>query len=162
MTIEEINQLIETVLSTGIAELEVQRGDNRVWIKRSGGVATQEFVVPAAAPPVLMASPAATPLAAASPAAASASASDADLTDPSLIAVKSPIVGTFYEAPKPGAPPFVNPGDAVNPGKILCVIESMKLMNEIECEHSGVIVKRLVENGQPVEFGETMYLIRPN
>ena len=156
MTIEEINQLIQTVVSTGIAELEVQRGDNRVWIKRSQVAATQEIVVPPVhyAPPAPVHAPTAGPGAAA--------AEDADLTDPSLIAVKSPIVGTFYEAPSPGAPMFVKVGDVVNPGKVLCIIESMKLMNEIECDHAGTIVKRLVENGQPVEYGETMYLIKPN
>jgi len=156
MTIEEINQLIQTVMSTGISELEVQRGDNRVWIKRSQAATTQEIVIPATqfVPPVTVHAPAPPPSAAA--------AEDADLTDPSLIAVKSPIVGTFYEAPSPGAPPFVKVGDVVNQGKVLCIIESMKLMNEIECDHAGTIVKRLVENGQPVEYGETMFLIKPN
>jgi len=154
MTIEEINQLIQTVISTGIAELEVQRGENRVWIKRAGGTMTQEIV---AASPVAGSAP--PPAAGAS---AKAAAENADLTDPSLIAVKSPIVGTFYEAPSPGAASFVKVGDAVSPGKILCIIESMKLMNEIECEHTGIIVKRLAENGQPVEYGETLYLIQPN
>jgi len=152
MNMEEINQLIQTVLATGIAELEVQRGDNRVWIKRCPGV-TQEVIVPPAH--AVHSAPAPAPATAApSPA--------ADLTDPSLISVMSPIVGTFYEAPSPGAPPFVKPGDAVAPGQVLCIIESMKLMNEIECEHSGTIAKRLVENGQPVEYGETLFLIKPN
>jgi acetyl-CoA carboxylase biotin carboxyl carrier protein len=76
--------------------------------------------------------------------------------------VKSPIVGTFYEAPAPGAAPFVKVGDRIEPGKVLCIIESMKLMNEIEAEHGGTIVKRLVENGQPVEYGEILYLVKPD
>lgn len=160
MTIEEINQLIQTVVSTGIAELEVQRGDNRVWVKRSAGV-TQEVIVPAAAGlPVHPHVPA--HAAAPAPAPAAAPAGETDMTDPSLIAVTAPIVGTFYEAPAPGAAPFVQVGDIVNPGKVLCIIESMKLMNEIECEHSGAIVKRLVENGQPVEYGETLFFIKPS
>jgi acetyl-CoA carboxylase biotin carboxyl carrier protein len=160
MTIEEINQLIQTVISTGIAELELQRGENRLWIKRSSGVVTQEIVMqptPMAAVPVAPA-----PAPATVPPPSGVAGADPDLTDPSLIAVKSPIVGTFYEAPSPGASPFVKVGDVVNPGKVLCIIESMKLMNEIECEHSGTIVRRLVENGHPVEYGETMYIIKPN
>jgi acetyl-CoA carboxylase biotin carboxyl carrier protein len=161
MTIEEINYLVQTVVSTGIAELEVQRGDNRVWIKRSTGT-TQEVIIPAgAAPPVhahANTHPASASAAHASPPAV---AGETDMTDPSLIAVTAPIVGTFYEAPAPGAATFVQVGDVVNPGKILCIIESMKLMNEIECEHSGTIVKRLVENGQPVEYGETLFFIKP-
>jgi acetyl-CoA carboxylase biotin carboxyl carrier protein len=163
MTIEEIRELIETVVNTGVAELEVQRGENRVWIKRTGGVVTQEIVVPQAqvATPVQMAVPQG-PLAAAIAPASSAAPGEPDLTDPTLEAVKSPIVGTFYESPSPGSESFVKVGDSIRPGKVLCIIESMKLMNEIEAEISGTIVKRLVENGQPVEFGEVLYLVKPN
>jgi acetyl-CoA carboxylase biotin carboxyl carrier protein len=160
MSIEEIQQLIHLVTSTGIAELEVQRGENKVWIKRSPAV-THEVVTspaPAGAAPIPVSATAAAPARGSS----DAPASDADLTDPSLIPVKSPIVGTFYESPSPGAAPFVKAGDAVSPGKVLCIIESMKLMNEIECEETGTIAARLVENGQPVEYGETLYLIKPN
>jgi acetyl-CoA carboxylase biotin carboxyl carrier protein len=77
-----------------------------------------------------------------------------------LHVVKSPIVGTFYEAPAPGAPPFVKPGDAVEVGQVLCIIEAMKLMNEIECDAAGDVVKRLVANGQPVEYGQPLFAIR--
>ncbi len=163
MTIEEIQDLIHTVVSSGIAELEVQRGENRVWIKRHGNV-TQEFVVPAnAAAPAPATAPAAVHAAPAQPAAQPASNSGlADLTDPTLQTVTSPIVGTFYESPSPGSPAFVHPGDRIQPGKVLCIIESMKLMNEIEAEISGVIVKRLVDNGQPVEYGEALFLVKPN
>lgn len=160
MTIEEIRELIQTVVTTGVAELEVQRGENRVWIKRTGGALTQEVVVSAPA-----AAPAAVHVAAAAPAApapAAPSAGEPDLTDPSLTPVKSPIVGTFYESSAPGAEPFVKVGDPIRVGKVLCIIESMKLMNEIESEVSGTIVKRLVENGQPVEYGEVLYLVKPN
>ena len=159
MTIEEIQDLIHTVVASGIAELEVQRGENRVWIKRHGGV-TQEIMIPAAAPGVHVAPPVH-----AAPAAAPATGSGgglADLTDPSLQTVTSPIVGTFYEAQSPGSPPFTQIGDRIQPGKVLCVIESMKLMNEIESEISGTVVKRLVENGQPVEYGEALFLVKPN
>ena len=80
--------------------------------------------------------------------------------DPNLTLVKSPIVGTFYEAASPGAAPFVRVGERVQPGKVLCIIESMKLMNEIEAETSGIIESRLVMNGQPVEYGEALFAIR--
>jgi acetyl-CoA carboxylase biotin carboxyl carrier protein len=165
MTIEEIRDLIQTVVSSGIAELEVQRGDNKVWIKRTTGVVTQEVLIPAGPtqPPVSPAAPAAAPVffppAPARPPAAGGG--EPDLTDPSLVPVKSPIVGTFYEAASPTSPPFVKPGDHVRPGSVLCIIESMKLMNEIEAEVSGTIVKCLVENGQPVEYGETLFIVKP-
>ena len=80
--------------------------------------------------------------------------------DPNLVLVKSPIVGTFYESPSPGAPPFVRVGERVQPGKVLCIIESMKLMNEIEAEIAGVIESKLVMNGQPVEYGEALFAVR--
>src|SRR5262249_57612724 len=81
-------------------------------------------------------------------------------TDPNLVLVKSPIVGTFYESPSPGAPPFVRVGERIQTGKVLCIIESMKLMNEIESEVSGVVESKLVMNGQPVEYGEALFAIR--
>ncbi len=160
MTIEEIQDLIHTVVSSGIAELEVQRGENRVWIKRHGSV-TQEFVVPASAAAPATSAAVHVP----APALPVQPASDSgltDLTDPTLQTVTSPIVGTFYESPSPGSPAFVHPGDRIQPGKVLCIIESMKLMNEIEAEISGTIVKRLVDNGQPVEYGEALFLVKPN
>jgi acetyl-CoA carboxylase biotin carboxyl carrier protein len=80
--------------------------------------------------------------------------------DPNLVLVKSPIVGTFYEAPSPELPPFVRVGERVQPGKVLCIIESMKLMNEIESETSGIIESKLVMNGQPVEYGEALFAVR--
>jgi acetyl-CoA carboxylase biotin carboxyl carrier protein len=157
MTIEEIRELIQTVVTTGVAELEVQRGENRVWIKRTGGTVNQEVVVGASTPASAAPHPASPVLTTSATA-----AGEPDLTDPALTPVKSPIVGTFYEASAPGSEPFVKVGDSIRPGKVLCIIESMKLMNEIEAEVAGTIVKRLVENGQPVEFGEALYLVKPN
>jgi acetyl-CoA carboxylase biotin carboxyl carrier protein len=164
MTIEEIRELIQTVVTTGVAELEVQRGENRVWIKRTVGVTTQEIHVPHQTAPtssVHYTPPQVNPFMPAAPQATPAPG-DPDLTDESLEAVKAPIVGTFYESPSPGADPFVHVGDAIKPGKVLCIIESMKLMNEIESEVSGTVVKCLVENGQPVEYGEVLFLVKPN
>ncbi len=164
MTLDEIRELIKVVTETGVAELEVQRGDNRVRIRRVLRPQLQAFAAPAPLPPNGgYETPAAQPAAPPPPAAPAAdAAAPADpLSDPSLILVKSPIVGTFYEASSPGAPAFVRVGDTVRPGDVLCIIESMKLMNEIEAEHSGTIVARLVQNAQPVEYGEALFAIRP-
>ncbi len=160
MTLDEIRELIKIVTETGVAELEVQRGDNRVRILRALAARTQEIVIsPQAVLDVAARAPAHNP-AASAPAAASAALEEA-LTDPSLEVVRSPIVGTFYEAPSPGAPPFVRIGDTVQPGQVLCIIESMKLMNEIEAETAGVVVGKLVANAQPVEYGEGLFTLRP-
>ena len=161
MTVDEIRELINLASETGIAELEVQRGDDRVRIRRAAAVAVaQEVVMPPQASPGAAPRPApVTP--AASPALHSgAEAAREKSADPGLSLVKSPIVGTFYESPSPGAPPFVRVGERVQPGKVLCIIESMKLMNEIEAETSGVIESKLVINGQPVEYGEALFAVR--
>ena len=153
MTVDEIRELINLAAETGIAELEVQRGENRVRIRRAAFAAPQEFEV----------APRAHPSAPPAPTSASEAATDKDRdrpADANLTLVKSPIVGTFYEAPSPGAAPFVRVGERVQPGKVLCIIESMKLMNEIEAEISGIIESKLVMNGQPVEYGEALFAIR--
>jgi len=159
MNIQEIKEIIGVMLETGVAELEVQRGENRVWVRRSASQVTQEVIADAPAAAVPMAKPAAgQPPPATHPASAPPAA---EAVEEGLATIKSPIVGTFYEAPSPGAPPFVKPGDTVQPGKVLCIIESMKLMNEIEAEEAGVIVARLVENGSPVEYGQALFTYRP-
>lgn len=157
MSNDEIRELIQLVVDSGIAELEVERGEDRVRIRRTLE-AKQEFVMhaPPASPPTFVATappsapqPAAAPLPQAPPPAANEHI------------VKSPIVGTYYESPKPGDPPFVKVGDAIEPGQVLCIIESMKLMNEIESEIAGTVVAKLMENGRPVEYGEALFAIRP-
>jgi acetyl-CoA carboxylase biotin carboxyl carrier protein len=159
MTVDEIRELINLAAETGIAELEVQRGDSRVRIRRAG-FATQEVVLNA--PPAAVYAPPApihgAPAHLAEPAPVREKGEKA--SDPNLVLVKSPIVGTFYEAPSPELPPFVRVGERVQPGKVLCIIESMKLMNEIESETSGVIESKLVMNGQPVEYGEALFAVR--
>jgi len=154
MTVEEIRELIRLATETGVAELEVQRGQDRVRIRRAA-FTDQEITIPA--PPSAVRSAAAN--SAAGPFDASREKPEKP-SDPNLILVKSPIVGTFYEGPAPDAPPFVTVGERVQPGKVLCIIESMKLMNEIEAEISGVVESRLVMNGQPVEYGEALFAIR--
>jgi acetyl-CoA carboxylase biotin carboxyl carrier protein len=167
MTLEEIKELIEVVQQSGVAELEVQRGENRVRIRRNAAPAPQEFVI---APPAPVLSGAATAVpvpasAAVNSAAAAVSAPAGGQAEPEdesdLTFVRSPIVGTYYDAASPGSPPFVKPGDHVSPGHVLCIIESMKLMNEIESELSGIVVRKLVENGKPVEYGQALFAIRP-
>jgi acetyl-CoA carboxylase biotin carboxyl carrier protein len=159
MTIEEIKELLQIFNESGVAELELQRGDNRLRIRRGGS--NQEIVMPA---PMMTAAPIAVAAAAPAPAAAPAVApaiAKAPEPDSGHHLVKSPIVGTYYESPAPGAPAFVKVGDSVEPGQVLCIIESMKLMNEIESEVAGVIASKLVENGRPVEYGEALFAIRP-
>ena len=157
MNIEEIRELIQCVVDSGVAELEVQRGEDRVKIRR--GPTEQEVLIHAAAAPapvVMQAAPAAAP--APAPAAPPLISNSED----ELVPIKSPIVGTFYSAASPDTPLFVNVGDSIKPGMVLCIVESMKLMNEIEAEVSGTIVKCLVENGNPVEYGQAMFLIKPH
>jgi acetyl-CoA carboxylase biotin carboxyl carrier protein len=150
MTVDEIRELIALAAETGVEELEVQRGDNRVRIRRAGQVSAHEYAAPAVHYPPQTAPPVE----------ASKEKPEKPVADPNLVLVKSPIVGTFYEAPAPDAPPFVRVGERIQPGKVLCIIESMKLMNEIEAEVSGVIESKLVMNGQPVEYGEALFAIR--
>ncbi len=157
MTIQEIRELIELANESGVAELEVQRGENRVRIRRSiGGPQTQEIVFSAG--PTM---PATHPQQQVAPAAPVASLPPLAPEIDTML-VKSPIVGTYYDAPSPGSAPFVKIGDQVQPGQILCIIESMKLMNEIEAEISGIVVSKLVENGRPVEYGEALFAVKPN
>ncbi|WP_031499720.1 acetyl-CoA carboxylase biotin carboxyl carrier protein [Bryobacter aggregatus] len=147
MNIEEIKELIRLADETGVAELEVQRGENRVRIQRAA--VRQEVILAPSAAPV------------APPPATAANAAPIAPKD-NLYTIKSPIVGTFYESPSPEAGPFVKVGDPVTAKTTVCIIESMKLMNEIEAEVSGVVVAKLVENGKPVEYGEALFTIRPN
>ena len=152
MTVDEIRELIQLATETGIAELEVQRGENRVRIRRTGAAA-QEILVAAPSPAP---APGPSPIVVGSP-----RESLEKPHDPNVVLVKSPIVGTYYECPSPGAPPFVRVGERVQPGRVLCIIESMKLMNEIEAETAGIVESKLVLNGQPVEYGEALFAVRP-
>ncbi len=165
MTIDEIRKLIEVVRETGIAELEVQLGENRVRI-RSAQPGNQEMVLPAVLP-VSLAPPASHALTGASTALSAQqggptpSAAPAPSEEEQTLLIKSPIVGTYYDAPSPGEPSFVKVGDRVEPKQVLCIIESMKLMNEIEAEVAGVLMAKHVENGRPVEYGESLFTLRP-
>jgi acetyl-CoA carboxylase biotin carboxyl carrier protein len=166
MTIEEIKKLIEIVRETGISELEVEMGEGRVKI-RNASPSGKELVLPTVLP-VSVANPGPTSAPATavnfSPPAVEPAASVATMAskeDEQGLVVKSPIVGTYYDAPTPGTAPFVKVGDRVEPKQILCIIESMKLMNEIEADIAGIVIAKHVENGRPVEYGESLFTLRP-
>ncbi|NYT36163.1 acetyl-CoA carboxylase biotin carboxyl carrier protein [Allopusillimonas soli] len=149
MDLRKLKTLIDLVADSGIAELEITEGDGKVRIVKFSQVTqpvayAQEPVAAAPAAPAAPADPAAAPAEAAAPAGH---------------LVKSPMVGTFYRAPNPGASPFVEVGQAVKEGDAVCIIEAMKLLNEIEADRAGVIKEILVENGEPVEFGQPLFVI---
>ena len=154
MDLRKLKTLIDLVAESGISELEVTEENDKVRIVNK--VQTVAVAAPVAAAPVVAAAP--TPVAApvAAPAAAPAPAAEVKVEGTQ---VASPMVGTFYRAPSPGAAPFVSVGDKVTAGQTLCIIEAMKLLNEIEAETSGTIKEICVENGQPVEFGQTLFII---
>lgn len=164
MNQKELKELIDFLIEKDISEFELERGDVKVRIKRGGETAAPVIAhampmaaIPMAAPPAQAShSPSFS-----TPPPASASVPPPAAAEEDLHTVKSPIVGTFYEAPGPGALPFVKVGDQVAAGQVLCIIEAMKLMNEIEADASGEIVKVLVNNGQPVEYGQPLFAIRP-
>ena len=156
MNQKELKELIEFLIEKDIAEFELERGDVKVRIKRG------TLVSVAPAQPQIAAHNPSTPASPGEVSGAPAAPPRTPAPEEGLHIVKSPIVGTFYESPSPGSPPFVKPGDAIEAGQVLCIIEAMKLMNEIEADMGGEVVKRLVNNGQPVEYGQALFSIRPH
>ena len=152
MDLRKLKKLIDLVQESGIAELEVTEGEEKVRIVRGGPTVQQTYMLPPMSAPVQMAMPAA------APAAALAAAPEAPAA-PEGHEVKSPMVGTFYRSSSPTAKPFVEIGDTVKTGQTICIIEAMKLMNEIESDADGVVKAILIENGQPVEYGEPLVVI---
>jgi acetyl-CoA carboxylase biotin carboxyl carrier protein len=166
MNQKELKELIEFLIEKDIAEFELERGDVKVKIKRAGEHAASSqpeprvFAVPTAVPMTDVAAiPAVVGVGGTGSPAVPATPKPAP--EEQLHMVKSPIVGTFYEAPSPGAPPFVKPGDTVEIGQVLCIVEAMKLLNEIESDVAGEVVKKLASNGQPIEYGQELFAIRP-
>jgi acetyl-CoA carboxylase biotin carboxyl carrier protein len=157
MNQKELKELIEFLIEKDIAEFELERGDIKVKIKRGQAATVQaRGEVPFVALPAVSAAQvisATVPQAAVAPTVAPAQ-------EENLHIVKSPIVGTLYEAPSPGAPPFVKVGDMVEVGQVLCIVEAMKLLNEIESDVAGEIVKKMGTNGQPIEYGQELFAIR--
>ncbi|MBM4425597.1 MAG: acetyl-CoA carboxylase biotin carboxyl carrier protein [Chloroflexi bacterium] len=155
MDLRKLKKLIDLVQESGISELEITEGEEKVRITRTLAAAPLAAPMYAPAPLAYAAGPAAAPAAAASPTAAAQAAP----AEPDGHQVKSPMVGTVYFSPSPGAKAFVTVGQTVKAGDTLCIIEAMKLMNEIEADASGVIKAILVENGHPVEYGEPLFVI---
>ena len=149
MDLRKLKTLIELVEGSGIAELEISEGEERVRITRTVAVPQQVYAPP---PQPAVAAPAA-------PQPAAPAAEPAKPAAPEGHVVKSPMVGTFYRSASPGSKPFVDVGQSVNSGDTLCIIEAMKLLNEIDADQAGVIKAILVENGQPVEFGQPLFVI---
>ena len=147
MELKELKALFRLMEGTDVEELEVEEGDRRVRIRRRGGDPSSAVIVRSGVPGQPGAKIPATQTLAAETA--------------GLIPIESPMVGTFYRAPAPGADPYVKEGDSVQKGTVVCIVEAMKLMNEIESEVSGRIVKVVAENGKPVEFGQALFLVEP-
>jgi acetyl-CoA carboxylase biotin carboxyl carrier protein len=159
--LQDLKELIEFLKENGIAEFSTESGERKVSIKFAG---TQTAFDPSAFAAAMSQSraasapaPQSTSSSAAAPAAAAAPADE----NAGLHIVTSPIVGTFYESSAPGSPAFVSVGDQVDVGQVLCIVEAMKLMNEIESDAAGEIVKRFVNNGQPIEYGQQLFAVRP-
>ena len=159
MTLTQIQDLIKFVSKSGVSEVEIEQKDFKITIKTPAGrkeapvqVIAQPMALPAAAP---------APISAPAPAAPAAPA-PAPAADAKYITIKAPMIGTFYRAAGPGKPIFVNVGDEVKPGKTICIIEAMKLFNEIESEVSGKIVKVLVDDAKPVEYDQPLFLVDPS
>ena len=161
MTLEEIKQLIEFLKEHDLSEFELEQDGVKVRIKSGQHnhhvVAVPQMQAMPMMPPAAM--PAAPPVAQVAPAAAAAPAAEEEGGE--LAIVKSPIVGTFYRSAEPGAKPFVSVGDVVRKGQVLCIIEAMKLMNEIDSEYDGEITSIYIENGQAVQYGERLFSIKP-
>jgi acetyl-CoA carboxylase biotin carboxyl carrier protein len=148
LNIKEIRALLDLLREYGLTEVEVERGGDRIRLRR-------ELM----SPPVAPASPAGAP----GPVAHTAAGAESAREDrrQHLVTVEAPMVGTFYRAPSPDAEPYAREGDAIKEGQVLCIIEAMKLMNEIESKVSGRVIRVLAENGQPVEYGQPLFLIEP-
>jgi acetyl-CoA carboxylase biotin carboxyl carrier protein len=150
MDIRKVKKLIELLEQSDVAEIEIHEGEESVRISRHGSGAMPMYM-PQAMPMAIGAAPAAAPAAKAS--------DEEDLDEIEGEVVRSPMVGTFYRAPSPGSKPFVEEGQSVKAGDTLCIIEAMKILNQIECEHGGKITRILVENGQPVEYNQPLFVI---
>jgi acetyl-CoA carboxylase biotin carboxyl carrier protein len=155
MELKEIKELIKLVADYGVSEVEVEKGDFKIAIKK-----TAEGVIHTAPVMQIPVAPVTQPVVAA-PVVAAAPASAPVASEANLVTIKSPMIGTFYSSPSPDKPVFVNVGDEIKAGKVVCIIEAMKLFNEIESDISGRIVKVLVNNASPVEYDQPLFLVEP-
>jgi acetyl-CoA carboxylase biotin carboxyl carrier protein len=155
MDLRTLKKLIDLVQESGIGEIEITEGEEKVRISRQGVGGPPVMMAPAGMQPMMGYAPTGS----ASGPSAPAAAANAAPAEPQGHQLKSPMVGTFYRAPSPGAPSFIEVGQAVTKGQTLCIIEAMKLLNEIESDATGTVKAILVENGQPVEYGQPLFLI---
>lgn len=170
MTFKEIQELVGLINKSNISEFKLKDGEFALVVRTSKYVKGKTIVTSAAPAPAVVAAPIAAPVAApapapaaAAPAAAPAAPAPAAASDDSkYVAIKSPIVGTFYKSAGPGKPNFVQVGDTVEPGKVVCIIEAMKLFNEIESDIKGKIVKIMIEDATPVEYDQVLFLVDPS
>lgn len=163
MDFKQIQELVKMVNKSNISELSIEQDKFKITIKQKDNETQQVIAVPTMAAPVQavhQAMPAAVQLPVSAPA-ADATKPAAEAKADNLVTIKSPMIGTFYRSPGPDKPSFVNVGDDVTPGKVVCIIEAMKLFNEIESEVSGKIVKILVDDASPVEYDQPLYLVEP-
>lgn len=159
MKVKEIRDLIDFLSNSGLEEVNIETDEFKIKIKRSNEAQVVERMV--AAPVAAAPAPAAAPVPAAAPAAPAAPVADSEPAG-NYVEIKSPMIGTFYRSPNPESPTFVNVGDKVTAGTTVCIVEAMKLFNEIESEVSGTIVKVLVEDSQPVEYDQPLFLVDPS
>ncbi|HEY0977381.1 MAG TPA: acetyl-CoA carboxylase biotin carboxyl carrier protein [Flavobacteriales bacterium] len=165
MNLTQIQDLIKFVAKSGVSEVEIEQKDFKITIKTPAGKKEVQVIAapaPAYAPAPVMPAPAPAPAAAAPAPAAPAAPAAAPAAESKYITIKAPMIGTFYRAAGPGKPVFANVGDEVKPGKTICIIEAMKLFNEIESEVSGKIVKVLVDDAKPVEYDQPLFLVDPS
>lgn len=163
MEFKQIQELIKAINKSNISELSIEEGEFKITIKQAQSTETQFVAVQAAMPTMQMPIAASQPqagLPAAQPA-ASAEKPAAAVSSENLITIKSPMIGTFYRSSSPDKPPYVNVGDEIKTGQVLCIVEAMKLFNEIESEMSGKIVKVLVDDASPVEYDTPLFLVEP-
>jgi acetyl-CoA carboxylase biotin carboxyl carrier protein len=158
---QELRELVEFLKANEIAEFDMEQADLKVRIKFAGEPAAAPSLDLAQLSRLMSSAPAASAPVAGAPSGAPAAPASPAAAEEKLHEVKSPIVGTFYESPAPGAPAFVQVGDQVEVGQVLCIVEAMKLMNEIESDVAGEVVKRIATSGQPVEYGQALFAIRP-
>ncbi|MFN4249320.1 MAG: acetyl-CoA carboxylase biotin carboxyl carrier protein [Flavipsychrobacter sp.] len=163
MEFKQIQELIKAINKSNISELSVEEGDFKITIKQAQTISETQFVAVQAPMPQML--PQAAPQTAALPAAPAPAAQAAPAAAPAandkLITIKSPMIGTFYRSPSPDKPSFVNVGDDIKQGDVLCIVEAMKLFNEIESEVSGKIVKVLIDDASPVEYDQPLFLVEP-
>jgi acetyl-CoA carboxylase biotin carboxyl carrier protein len=159
MDIKQVHELVKIINKTNIAEISIEEEGLKITIKQKEDPAPQLFAAPAHT--TYLPAPAAAPFAAPAPAPAATKPAESTAATDNLLTIKSPMIGTFYRSSSPDKPPFVNIGDDVTVGKVVCIVEAMKLFNEIESEVKGRIVKVLVEDASPVEYDQPLFLVEP-